>query len=418
MRINFALLLVGLLFVESNAFAYKYLCNGMDADGTETVDYCGVCTDDSAPRWIPSSVDVLIDLKTRPKNLNEAEWKSVATESLDTWNKVPGTNLELRFAGEASGRNFGINPKQHEIFWVLDKQEWREKVGSGENGTLGVTVSPYQCPAEGRASREIYDADLIMNGVSKVKWKVDCKEEGRCESIRATLIHELGHFIGIGHPCTDCDWSIMSAASGNAVDRLLQDDQDALRALYPSGQAGQMGMRCDRTEDCKSDLLCIEQSQSTFCSQDCSSKACPSGYTCDRENGAVCRFAMGRLAPPAALRERCDMRPCQEGLQCVATFTDKSFCVKDCLSKSDCPGDEKCILFPDGGAGVCLVSVGLNETCGEFTTCDDKLACVGKNASEGICRPECDPKKTRQCRAGGSCEHIGNDQWACVDNPR
>ena len=65
-------------------------------------------------------------------------------------------------------------------------------------------------------------------------------------------------------------------------------------------------------------------------------------------------------------RERCETEPCQDGLQCVETFTGKSFCVKECFSKTDCPAQENCILFPDGGAGVCLQSAGLTEACGEL----------------------------------------------------
>lgn len=403
-------LFLALVFLSVPTVAFKYLCNGMDADGVEEADQCGVCSKTTAPRWTPSTVDVLVDLKTLPPQVNEKEWKNEVLSGLQAWSGIPGTNLDLRFAGHSEHRAFGIDSAFHEIFWVLSKDEWRRKVGSGENGTLGVTVTPYMCPSSGKASREIYDADLIMNGAGKFKWRIDCTGESKCESIKSTLVHELGHFVGLGHPCTDCDWSIMSAAGGNELFRPLKDDQDGLRALYASGEAGRLGMRCDSAADCKDSLRCVEQNGSKFCAPACAQGKCPAGFACDE---GLCRFATGRLAPPVGLRERCEQRVCASGLLCEETFSGRNFCVKPCFTGTDCPANEQCILYPDGGAGVCGASAGLDEVCGDFTGCSEKLVCVGKSETEGVCKTECEPRRKR-CPRGLTCTSMGQDVWACI----
>jgi hypothetical protein len=322
----------------------------------------------------------------------------------------------MRYAGPSTRRAFGLDSKEHEIFWVTDKKEWRQKVGSGENGTLGVTVSPYQCASGGRSSREIYDADLIMNGAGKFKWSLSCKDaEGDCESVRSTLTHELGHFIGLGHPCTLCSTSIMSAQAGYDLEYPVLDDFQAARVLYPGQLLGQMGTRCDKEADCESNLSCITQNNTKYCSQSCKD-SCPNGYECNLiDQERFCQFSNGRLAGTVGLHERCETRVCDEGLQCIETFTEKSLCVKNCVQKSDCPSSEECVLFDDGGGGVCLKSVGLDQVCNEFTTCAGKMICVGKNESEGFCKYECHEGRRGQCRTGGVCTSVGQDLSACMD---
>ena len=50
-------LVLGLIaLVHVPAPAFKFLCNGIEADGKEVSDNCGVCTNDSAPRWTPVSI--------------------------------------------------------------------------------------------------------------------------------------------------------------------------------------------------------------------------------------------------------------------------------------------------------------------------------------------------------------------------
>lgn len=418
MKRNFAWLAAIWLLACAPSFAYRFLCNGVTAENENESDECGVCSDESGPRWIPSGINVLVDLETRPAEITESAWKKVVVSSLNAWNTIPGVDLRLRYAGTSALRTFGIDSGEHEIFWVMDKQEWRQKVGSGENGTLGVTVTPYQCPNSARKNREIYDADLIMNGVSPYNWKIECKEsQGQCESVKGTLVHELGHFIGLGHPCPLCSWSVMSAQAGYDVDAPVLDDFDAARALYPGTLAGQMGTRCESKRDCEAGLKCISQNQDHYCSKECTASSCPNGYACDTSDGeGVCRFAIGRLAGAVGLHERCETRRCDDGLQCIETFTNKNFCVKTCTAKSECAPKEECVMFPDGGAGVCLIAAGLNQACGEFTTCDDKLVCVGKNDTEGVCKTECVSGRRNQCRSGGVCTPVGRDLSACIDN--
>lgn len=403
------------IFLVSQAHAYKFICNGIDAEGTIESDHCGVCTDESGPRWMPATVNIKVDANTLPKNLSKTDWLNVATSSMESWNKVAGANIKIQHVGDTNRRSFGSDSSSHELFWVTDKAEWRRKVGGGENGALGVTVSPYNCPNSARKGREIYDADLIMNGIGAFKWSPSCKNWGDCDSIRSTLTHELGHFIGLGHPCASCSWSIMSAQASFNVEYPVFDDQQALRALYPGSPSGEMGVRCDADRDCGSGLACVTQADARYCSKACSeSSQCPAGYACDASLGdSVCRFAIGRLAGAVGLGESCKTQPCEDGLYCAGEDNEHVFCFDMCSPTDKCKSNETCILFEGGGKdGVCLTLAKIGDKCGYKTYCEEIASCV-MDGEAGLCRKDCDLKKRNQCSTGETCHDIGNGKGAC-----
>jgi hypothetical protein len=405
-----------MLLVASHGDAYKFICNGVDAEGTTEDDHCGTCDDVTGPRWMPAAVSIKVDANTRPSGLSKDAWMAVAIGSMDSWNKVSGANIKIQHVGETVRRNFGSDSSNHELFWVNNKAEWRRKVGGGENGALGVTVSPYNCPNSARKSREIYDADLIMNAVGSFKWSPTCKNWGDCDSIRSTLTHELGHFIGLGHPCTSCSWSIMSAQASFNTEYPVFDDQQALRALYPGTSSGEIGVRCDNDADCGAGLSCVSQADAHYCSKACSDQdKCPDGYACDASTGsAVCRFAIGRLAGAVGLGESCKTQPCEDGLYCAGENNDYLFCYDMCSPTDKCKPTETCVTFEGGGKdGVCLTLSKLGERCDYKSYCAEKLTCV-MDGDSGLCRKECDPKKRNQCPGGETCHDMGQGNGACL----
>ena len=70
----------------------------------------------------------------------------------------------------------------------------------------------------------------------------------------STFVHEMGHFVGLDHPCTQCDWAVMSAQAYTEPEAPLLDDQNGLRALYP-GVGGGIGYGCDDQSDCNVGLF-------------------------------------------------------------------------------------------------------------------------------------------------------------------
>lgn len=61
------LLFSGVLLCAQFSFAYRFICNGLLANGVERSDSCGPCDEAHAPRWSNPNIKVLIGDKIRPK---------------------------------------------------------------------------------------------------------------------------------------------------------------------------------------------------------------------------------------------------------------------------------------------------------------------------------------------------------------
>jgi hypothetical protein len=245
-----------------DARAFAFLCNGFSADGSRDGDGCGACSASSAARWDELQVDFRFDDGVRPSggaagNETLAEWQQHQTQTIANWNAVQGQSLLIRDAGAARLRVFGEVNGENSIFWITDRNEYFQQVGGGADSTLGVTLAPYNCGSPRRDG--ILDADLVMNGTGSFNWDAT--------SVVSTMTHEMGHAIGLGHPCVDCSVSaervggvlvgpaVMSATGGGPgeSDVPLFDDEEAVRALYP-GAPGGLGTACANDGACDSNL--------------------------------------------------------------------------------------------------------------------------------------------------------------------
>ncbi len=405
-------LLVGFVFlIASGTQAYKYTCNSIDAKGNVASDKCGVaCDDEKAPRWVPADVEVRIDLSVLPPGISRDTWKEVALSSLESWNNVSGANFKFRHGGSTVNRNFGSDAQYREMFWVTDADEWRGKVGGGEKGTLGVTLSPYLCPSDLRSHREMYDADLMMNGSEEFPWQASCLERD-CQSIRSTFTHELGHVVGLGHPCTLCSNSIMTAKAAYHIEYPMFDDQEGLRTLYPGTSSGDLGTRCDQNTACDNGYECISQEDTHYCSQPCSLEhTCPAGYACDEH---MCRFAIGRLAGAVGLGESCQSKYCEADLLCAGSDKTHLYCYAECAKSGGCQQGESCVpLDGEKEKGVCIHVGKLGESCHWKNPCDEKLICVVE-ADKGTCRVPCVLGQKNTCGQGNLCRDLGQGKSAC-----
>ncbi|AKU91119.1 myxosortase-dependent metalloprotease, MXAN_2677/MXAN_2678 family [Vulgatibacter incomptus] len=109
-----------------------------------------------------------------------------------------------------------------------------------DDALIAVTTVTYSS-----CTGEIKDADVEFNAASFRFTAVDgpaCKktDERGCVSmdLQNTLVHEIGHFIGLDHSRFADASMYPSAAIGETSKRVLgKDDLDALCAIYPSGRA-------------------------------------------------------------------------------------------------------------------------------------------------------------------------------------
>ncbi len=417
---NAQLIVFGLL-LSGTSFSHRYVCNGIVASGEERNDSCGICDDEHAARWPSPNIPVTIDESPLPEGISLADWHSVVETSLAAWNDVSGSNLRFFEVDADNPRDFGADETSHEIFWITDKEEWRRLVGVGEFGTLGATLPRYTCGGSEGAKRRIFDADLVLNGLKQndtpiVNWQVKCEDDD-CISIQTTLVHELGHFFGLDHPCLMCSTSIMSARAGFDLMYPVLDDLAGLRALYPDGSEGAFGSPCSENEDCASGKECIMDGANKYCSEECRrDKDCNAGAVCQENAGKkICMFVGGTSAGARLLGENCSRVPCVEPLICAGTVRDEYYCFLPCGKQSDCSGGQSCIALQDE-ISLCLNLKKKGEACDGKDLCDHDLFCLIEEDSLGSCREACGVANSSglRCPSGETCQLFEAGQELCV----
>ncbi len=399
----------------SDAVAFSFLCNGIDANGNPSGDNCGACSANSAARWDELQVDFRFDDNTRPPEESLSEWQSHQTATLSGWGNVQGHSLTLRDTGAASFRSFGSVNGENSIFWITNRTEFQNQVRSSPNSILGVTLAPYNCGGGGGRRGGILDADIVMNGTGVFNWDQN--------SVVSTMTHEVGHAIGFGHPCTDCsNVALMSATSGfNESDTPLFDDQEAIRALYP-GTPGGLGTACSNDGNCTSGpciTVSINGTDRSFCSQSCNG-SCPDGLVCAdvAGEGNVCVFSNAGIADPGdacgppGCADECTPGTVAPGCNVCLEDGNASTCFAGCNpgNGAGCSGTDVCAAFgcsssPQcGTGGVCSNGACVNsgvcvqggtalrgQSCSDDVQCVQGVTCItDQNGNNGVCLGLCD----------------------------
>jgi MYXO-CTERM domain-containing protein len=384
----------------STAHAYRFMCNSIDAYGNVAQGDGCACNLSNAERWSNAFINWKVS-SAAPSFLGSAGWNSVVNTSVAAWD-VSCTNFSMTNGGWLSGQpDFGTNSAQQTLWWISDTTTYQRVVGGDVAGTLGVTLAPYYIIGN-CTGRDAADADIIMNNAGGAQWTTSMGGcSGNCVSVAATLIHEIGHALGLGHPCTypeNCGngGAIMAAIAGYRQDlnNILQDDQDGICALYPGSNRG-LGTACNGNGDCDSNL-CITDSGTKYCSQTCGS--CPTGYTCQ---GGQCKRAI------PAVGDVCT-GTCVQGALCIDEGNGTRRCYKQCnpgANPTGCvAGTERCYdLSEDHTTGVCVPegSQQPGESC-TTATCRSGSTCYITGESNACTRDDqCNSAAGEMCYTEG-----------------
>lgn len=386
------------------AAQFRFLCNGVNADGSSDSDCNEPCNSSTAARWEIATVPWNYDETTRPPEVSATRWANEIAAARDNWNAVMG--IVLTDGGNASFREFGSDNGQNEIFWIVSGTEWNNKVGGGINSALGVTITQNErCFSSGRA---IFDADVVMNGAG-FNWGPSDT------SSLSTLSHEMGHGLGLGHPCALCDQLMSATSSFDEPDGPQAGDVEGIQQLYPA--PGRVGSACVGDGDCD-DNLCANVGGSAFCTQACTT-TCPNGMVCfdDPTEGNICIFNSTEVSPtggpcgPPGCADACDIESVGPGCNFCIEFTDgtgQCFAGCNAQTQAGCGANEGCstIFQGDNTSGVC-VPVGTavrGQPCGGEVGCVDGLICaVTVGEDTGTCIGTCDNDTGSGCLATENC---------------
>jgi hypothetical protein len=288
-----------------------------------------------------------------------------------SWACVEGSRLRALNGGEDGPAEASLEDGIQNVLW-----DETGTYGLGPS-TLGVTVGDAPMSPDNPIIRN--NADIIMNGFDHT-WKTDSDGPGDGTDAESVLVHEAGHFFGLGHPCTDAaetdclgpDAAVMTPAlpSGAIIRTPFDDDQNGMREMYPQDEDDEstcdgpfrQGEPCACSDECVGGLKCTAGEGQAFpvCTPNCGSggTVCPDGFSCvlaaipdgqDSGEGA-CVLDGAEGAPPAASCERDS--DCAEGVCLVSTVVGRRICQVQCDSASDCPDGYACTegICTGGGA--------------------------------------------------------------------
>ncbi|HEY4223051.1 MAG TPA: hypothetical protein VGO62_16955 [Myxococcota bacterium] len=407
---------------------FRFLCNGIDANGnTPPPDGCACNANGSnAARWQPAQVQYSYDTGTRPSDVSSSRWSNEIAEARSAWMSV--SSLTLSDSGQQAIRQFGSEDGSNSIYWITSSSQWNSQVGADSiNSALGVTISLNdRCH-----DLSMLDADTVMNGTGAFQWHDD--------SSLGTLTHEMGHGLGLGHPCVECG-QLMSAASGGGPSGCGDNpaicfdptgpqagDIEGITELYPS--PGSIGSTC--TSSCNAGLTCKTVAGSSFCTETCTvgGTTCPNGMVCSAVSGqgSICVFTSAPIAQPG---DACNPPGCADACAfgtngvpevapgcnvCLDGGGASNQCFAGCNTSTGagCDAGATCEALTGAGsnAGVCAPggTALKGQACDENTGCVTGLECVLETATSGFCRASCDGGTGVGCDNTENCLAVFSD---------
>ncbi len=201
--------------------------------------------DGAIVRWATEPVGLrLHDDEALPASLQTVE--GALTRAVDVWAKPACARTPLSYGGISSGP---AAPKDgsNTIQWITDG--WTDR---GFDPDLpGFTDVEYESTGE---AWQVVEADIYLNAenfawVQEQEPTGDALPEGT-QSIVGVLTHEVGHVLGLLHPCEEDVDGVPECASDPAFalttmypfyagdDDLSEDDEAGLCLLYPRPDAG------------------------------------------------------------------------------------------------------------------------------------------------------------------------------------
>ncbi len=394
-----ATLLSGVLST-SVASAYRTGADTSDFPGTTRVRWNGPITFRVHDQDVP--------------NVTAGKLANVLQSAYITWQAPLCTSVEFRYSGLTDARaelGDGVNT----VSFITEG--WTER-GYDPQGAA-ITETEYAAVEGG--DWEIVEADIFLNAEHHGWEEILTQPVEGYRDVLSVLTHELGHALGLLHPCEnpgrgsvpDCDdgdfdpQDTMYPEYDLAQQQLGADSKAGVCWLYPGEGCPDDGcadgykcVRDDCVQTCGDDGVC--QSDEVCFNSECitpaeveTKLAEPPGCESDDDCGKHAECAEGGCV--STLGGLGD--PCEENADCQSEQCQDDVCVAD-----KCRGDE--CEAASGSPRAATANKALGEECSEADECIANQ-CLEGAEPHPVCTRLCGPGQP-VCPSNWSCETVKN----------
>jgi len=171
-------------------------------------------------RWDLGEGSIRVSLDSRGSaDLSLAQSEQALIVALNSWQGVGRQNMRFQYAGITSVQASSSTDGTNSIQWIESGWEY-------SSHTLAVTKYSYWL----EDPPTLVDADILMNG-QQYRWTITNADNRQRIDASQTLIHELGHLLGISHSSV-ANAQMFPYQSGDPSHSISKDDMAALRFLY------------------------------------------------------------------------------------------------------------------------------------------------------------------------------------------
>jgi hypothetical protein len=368
-------------------------------------------------RWYSSTLPLVFNDRSLPPGLTIDGVRSAFSASSRSWGDLSCTGVATLQDGGPSSAAAAPGDGVNTVQFVT--RGWGTR-GFGADAA-GVTDVQYQRDIDGQWV--IVEADVYLNAET-FQWALSVSA-APARDLETVLTHELGHALGLVHPCEP-------GGTGGAPDCASDPKfrETTMFPLYTVGQASlssddeagacflytepPCGGQCGAGETCTADgcrILCgteICELGEACGAEGCAPAGCPSG-SCPSTCKSDADCGEGRRCDAGACRasQAAPGEPCATDSECASNVCTAGRCAAPCSSNEDCLGTTSCDVATgrcgdrgawadacghadDCGSGVCLAVQGraaqCSAICGESTPCPANYVCQSVEKQD-VCFP-------------------------------